>query len=95
MFGRKKAAKKELQPHEMGPPVDFKPKGGSDKDNQANLIKARQSMGIVTAKELFANAISRRADRILLDYTQQGVACGWKLTDCGTKALRSTAKVVT
>ena len=34
----KKKNQKEKQPHELGPPVEFKPQGGSAKENQAKLI---------------------------------------------------------
>ena len=79
MFRRKNKKKKrqeeeELQPYMMGPDVEFKAMGaGDDQKDQANLIQARQSMGIVTAKEMLAHATSRRAERIMLDFTAQQV----------------------
>lgn len=76
MFKRKKQQvnEEELAPHEMGPPVEFKALGGTDQENQANLIQARQSMGIVSAKEMFAECLHKGAERIMLDYSRQGVA---------------------
>lgn len=76
MFKRKKEepAEEELAPHEMGPPVEFKAKGGTKQENQGNLIQARQSMGIVSAKQMFAECLAKGAERIMLDYTRQGVA---------------------
>lgn len=67
-------------PHELGPPVDFIAKGGKDKqEDQANLIIARQSPGYVPAKELIADALDSRADRIMLDYTREAVTAKYEI----------------
>jgi type II secretory ATPase GspE/PulE/Tfp pilus assembly ATPase PilB-like protein len=75
MFGRdKQAAGDNTPPNEIGPEVDFKAKGGANKqENEANAIQARQSPGIIPTKMLIAQAVQRGASRILLDYTAQGV----------------------
>jgi type II secretory ATPase GspE/PulE/Tfp pilus assembly ATPase PilB-like protein len=70
----KKVPDVKREPYEYGAPVDFVPQGGNDQANQANLITARQSTAYVPAKELIADAINWRADKILLDYTAEGVA---------------------
>ena len=44
-----------------------------ERTNQANLITARQSPGYLLVKELVAELANRRADRAILDYTQQAV----------------------
>ena len=44
-----------------------------ERDNQANLITARQSPGYLLVKELIADMVDRRSDRAILDYTQQSV----------------------
>ena len=44
-----------------------------ERTNQANLITARQSPGYLLVKELVADMADRRADRAMLDYTQQTV----------------------
>ncbi|MAR08869.1 MAG: hypothetical protein CL681_02700 [Blastopirellula sp.] len=72
-------AAEETPPHMLGPPVEFVAKGGSDSENQANLIQARQSMGIVPAKEVLADAMWRRSNRILLDYTRESVAVRFEI----------------
>lgn len=73
MFGKKKQ-QEELPPHMLGPPVEFTPMGGkSDQEDQANLIQARQSFGIVPAKEVIADAVLRHADRVMLDFTREAV----------------------
>ena len=77
MFGRKKKTDDSATPGDMGPPVDFKPAGGDRNENEANLIKVRQSPGIVTAKELFFDVIEKRSRRILLDFSRQAVAGGF------------------
>ncbi len=60
--------------YEKGAPVDLEAIGGEDKINQANLITARQSPGYLLVKELVADMATRRAERMVLDYTQGGVS---------------------
>jgi type II secretory ATPase GspE/PulE/Tfp pilus assembly ATPase PilB-like protein len=62
-----------LASHEQGPPVHLSACGGSDSENQAHLIMARQSPGYVLVKEIMADAVDRRATRIMLDYTKEAV----------------------
>ena len=60
--------------YEKGPPVELSAFGAKDeRDNQANLISARQSPGFVFLKQLVADMIAQRSDRVMLDYTQQSV----------------------
>lgn len=60
--------------YEKGPPVDLMAiAAAEERDNQANLLTARQSPGYIFTKELLAEMIARRSDRVLLDYTQQSV----------------------
>jgi type II secretory ATPase GspE/PulE/Tfp pilus assembly ATPase PilB-like protein len=75
-LGKKKTKQPEVkkEPYEYGAPVDFVPQGGTEQNNQANLITSRQSPAYVPAKELIADAINSRADKILLDYTADAVA---------------------
>ena len=75
MFGRKKK-EESLIPGDMGPPVMFKAAGGDRSENESNLIKVRQSEGIITAKELFLTVIEKRSHRVLLDFSRQSVAGG-------------------
>jgi type II secretory ATPase GspE/PulE/Tfp pilus assembly ATPase PilB-like protein len=72
---KKKKVREELLPHEMGAPVHFVAKGGAtESENQANLIFARQSPAYLPAKQLIADLIDRRADRVMLDFTRDAVA---------------------
>lgn len=60
--------------YEKGAPVDLMAIGAADeRDNQANLITARQSPGYLLVKEMIADMIDRRSDRLILEYTQQAV----------------------
>ena len=47
--------------------------GGTETENQAHLIMARQSPGYVFVKELIADALGRRATRMMLDYSKESV----------------------
>ena len=66
-----------VTPGDLGPPLIFTAQGGEGIENDANLIRARQSMGIVTAKELFFDLIQKRSHRVLLEFTRQSVAGGF------------------
>lgn len=44
-----------------------------ERDNQANLITARQSPGYLFVKDLVAEMVDKRSDKCILDYTQQSV----------------------
>lgn len=60
--------------YEKGAPVELMAIAASDeRDNQANLISARQSPGYLLVKELIADIVDRRSDKCILDYTQQSV----------------------
>ena len=61
-------------PHELGPPVDFNCTTGEQLANQTAEIQCRQSMGIIPAKHIVYEAIVGRGDRILMDFTAQGVS---------------------
>jgi type II secretory ATPase GspE/PulE/Tfp pilus assembly ATPase PilB-like protein len=60
--------------YEKGVAVDLLAVNAPDeRTNQANLITARQSPGYLLVKEIVAEMADRRADRAMLDYTQQSV----------------------
>lgn len=66
--------------YEKGAQVDLMAIGApEERDNQANLITARQSSGYLLVKELVADMATRRSDRIILDYTQQAVAARYHI----------------
>lgn len=62
------------QAWEMGPPVEMTSTSKLQAQNQAQMIEARQSPGFVPVKILLADAFDNRADKIMLDFTAEGVA---------------------
>ncbi len=77
--GKKKKKADTLGAHEQGPPVQLSACGGSETENQAHLLMARQSPGYVFVKELVADSLTRRADRVMLDYTKDAVALRYEI----------------
>ncbi|MBX9788228.1 MAG: Flp pilus assembly complex ATPase component TadA [Pirellulales bacterium] len=51
----------------------------TERDNSANLLRARQSPGFVPAVELLNDALVRRSDAMMLDYTAQGVSLRYEI----------------
>lgn len=79
LFGAKIEAEKKLA-HEKGAPVNFSALGGeNEQKNQANLIEARQSPAYVTLKDIFADAVAKRAERVLFDYTADNVGVKYQI----------------
>lgn len=73
-FGVKISKEKKLA-HQLGAPVEIKAvAAATEAENQANLISARQSPGFVPTKEILADAVDHRAEKIMLDYTAEAVA---------------------
>lgn len=77
--GKKRKKTETMAAHEQGPPVQLSACGGTDTENQAHLLMARQSPGYVFVKELVADSLSRRADRIMLDYTKEAVTVRYEI----------------
>lgn len=62
-------------PHEAGPPIKVFARSGIDeRTDNARLLLARQSPGLLTAREILADGLTVRAMAVMLDFTQQGVA---------------------
>lgn len=65
----------ELEDEDQGPPLEFEAQGAETaRDDAANLLKARQSIGFVHSRELFADAIDFHARGVMLDCGQSGAA---------------------
>ena len=65
----------EKDPHESGPPVILTARGGeTDRDDSVNLLSARQAPGFREARQLVSDALYRRGDSIMLDFTQQAAS---------------------
>jgi type II secretory ATPase GspE/PulE/Tfp pilus assembly ATPase PilB-like protein len=77
------AARKNTQqpqaPWQMGPPVEFKPDGASQSEQQARLIGARQSPGFAVAGGQLAHALATRANQVLLDFTPAAMAMRYQV----------------
>ncbi len=60
--------------YEKGAPVELLAMGADDPTtNNANLLSARHSPGYLLLKEIVADMIQRRSDKLMLDFTQQAV----------------------
>ena len=55
---------------DFGADIDFTPAGETEADRQANLIRARQSPSFVVLKDMLAEILLKRADTVLIDYSQ-------------------------
>ena len=65
----------KLDPHELGPPVKVFGHSAIDATtDNARLLMARQSPGLLTAREILAEGLVVRAMAFMLDYTQQAAA---------------------
>ena len=73
-FFGKDVSTEDKDPHAAGPPVVLKAKGSDERQNNVNLLSARQNPGFTDARKILAAGLVRRADAIMLDYSQQGVA---------------------
>lgn len=69
----------QLPPHQLGPPVEFKASGEDATQTQANLIMARNNPAFPFVKEMFADAMVKRAEQIMLDYTAQAVGVRYEV----------------
>ena len=67
LFGKKKTQVVE-------PPIDLKADSPSAAEKQQREIACRQSEAIVPTKELVFDAVARRADRVMLDYSKDAAS---------------------
>jgi type II secretory ATPase GspE/PulE/Tfp pilus assembly ATPase PilB-like protein len=72
-------AREVKHPWQMGPPVEITAVGPLQGENQQAMIEARQSEAYVPLKTLLADAITRRAERIMLEYTADAVAVRYQI----------------
>lgn len=70
----------EVPLHAQFPPVSFVPKGAPDnQQDQGNLLQAKQSPAFPIAGGVFAQCLSRRGERLMLDFTAQGVGVRFEI----------------
>src|SRR4051812_23201254 len=67
------------QSWQAGPQVDLVPLGPLQNENQQALIEARQNPAFIAVKYLLADAITQRAERVMLEYTQDAVAVRYQI----------------
>ena len=65
--------KPELLPQDVGPEIKFTPAGNSREDKQRNLILARRAEHFLDMKQMIDEAVRKRAEVILLDYSRDRV----------------------
>ena len=69
-----KISSDRLADYEKGVNVDLSAMGAEDPNtNNANLLSARHSPGYLLVKEAVADMADRRCERMMLDFTKQGV----------------------
>ena len=65
----------ERDPHETGPPVILSARGGAtERDDNVNLLSARQAPGFRDARQLVSDALYSQGDSVMLDFTQQAAS---------------------
>ncbi|MBX3415859.1 MAG: Flp pilus assembly complex ATPase component TadA [Pirellulales bacterium] len=65
---------------DLGPPIELTGQGGADeRENTAHLLLARQSEGFLPAREILAEALTRRCESLMLDYTAQAAAVRYEI----------------
>ncbi len=85
IFGKKKKVKPTSDQLSIGgeevvlPSLEIKTVGIAKDEAQGLMIAARQLPGYPVALVLLANAISARADRILMDYSAQGAVVRYRI----------------
>lgn len=66
--------------HQQGAPVELSAQGAATpRDNNVNLLSARQSAGFVMVKDLVADALDHRADVVMLDYLKESVEARYQI----------------
>ncbi|MDB2525541.1 ATPase, T2SS/T4P/T4SS family [Mariniblastus sp.] len=64
----------ETLPQDEGAFIDFTPAGDDSNQKQGNLIRARQSDGFTSFKELLALTQFKRAEQLQMEFTREGVS---------------------
>lgn len=66
-------------PHESGPPIKVFAADPDERTQGARLVAARQSPGLLAAREILAEGLDNRSSAIMLDYTAQGMALNFMI----------------
>jgi type II secretory ATPase GspE/PulE/Tfp pilus assembly ATPase PilB-like protein len=79
-LGKRQPKQREAkQAWQAGPQVELVPLGPLQNENQQALIEARQNPAFIAVKYLLADAITQRAERVMLEYTQDAVAVRYQI----------------
>ena len=70
---------KKKKQEDVGPPIELNALGGLGPEIQRREIAARQIEQLVPLKEMLYDALIKRADRIMLDYTRDAVAAQYMI----------------
>ncbi len=69
-----------VDPFEKGTAARLTARGGADsRENNVNLLTARQSPGFLGASEMMADAIEQRASAVMLDFNSEAVAIKYQI----------------
>ena len=60
----------EVLDQDLGAAINFSPAGATSADQQANLIRARQSASFTVLKDLLSDVMLKRAEVLMIDYSQ-------------------------
>ncbi len=75
-----KVAGADIDPRELGPDVKLTSMGGAaDRDDNVNLLTARQSQGFSPARVLIDDAMQQRASHVMLDDTPESVGVRYQV----------------
>jgi type II secretory ATPase GspE/PulE/Tfp pilus assembly ATPase PilB-like protein len=70
----------DIDPRDLGPDIKYTPMGaGNERDDNVNLLNARQSPGYMPSRELLDDALRQRATHVMLDYTPQAVGVRYQV----------------
>ncbi len=69
----------DIDPRDLGPDIKLTAAGGDERQNNVNLLTARQSAGFLPARELLDDARSQRATDVMLDYTAEVVGVRYQI----------------
>lgn len=74
-----KTSDTDLDPHDAGPDIKLVAQGADERQNNINLLTARQSPGFLPARVLIDDAMQQRATHVMFDFTAEGVNVRYQL----------------
>ncbi len=70
----------DFDERELGPQIEYTARGAaSDRDDNVNLLTARQHAGFMPSRELLDDALKQRSTHVMLDYTPQSVGVRYQV----------------